>query len=91
MDNSAAECARYGQLDRVSDVEVQQKSLEWRNEENHNIYWENVSWNVDMKTFGGSVKGKKQILNSVSGLVNTGNLLAIMGPSGCGYIEITTP
>jgi ABC-type glutathione transport system ATPase component len=78
------ECSKYGQLAQNSDIEVEQKSVDWRNAENHSISWENVSWHVNKKTFSGEVKEKKQILRSVSGIVNTGSFLAIMGPSGCG-------
>ncbi|XP_043790843.1 protein scarlet isoform X2 [Apis laboriosa] len=56
------------------------------------LTWKNISYTVERKTNGGSLRAifgfqyseLIQLLHGVSGIVNSGMLMAIMGPSGAG-------
>ncbi|XP_031370917.1 protein scarlet isoform X7 [Apis dorsata] len=56
------------------------------------LTWKNISYTVERKTNGGSFRAifgfqyteLIQLLHGVSGIVNSGMLMAIMGPSGAG-------
>lgn len=56
------------------------------------LTWKNISYTVERKTNGGSLRAifgfqyteLIQLLHGVNGIVNSGMLMAIMGPSGAG-------
>ncbi|ETL92872.1 hypothetical protein L917_08881, partial [Phytophthora nicotianae] len=48
------------------------------------LCWNNLSYTVDTPKTADDPKGKKTILNNVSGRCAPGELTAIMGPSGSG-------
>jgi len=49
-----------------------------------NLQWKDIYYSIDM----GDGAPRKQILNGVSGTLNTGHLLAILGPSGSGKTSL---
>ena len=63
------------------------------NDESLDLEWKNVNFSIAVKdksksSFGKPVYKKKEILQNVSGRVLSGQLLAIMGPTGCGKTSL---
>ena len=57
------------------------------------LHWKNLSYSIAIKdsqksTFGKPVYDKKCILKSISGNAKSGEMLAIMGPTGCGKTSL---
>ena len=63
------------------------------NDEGLDLEWKNVNFSIVVKnksksSFGKPAYKKKEILQNVSGRVLSGQLLAIMGPTGCGKTSL---
>jgi ABC-type multidrug transport system ATPase subunit len=57
-------------------------------DESIELEWKNINFSILVKdsvksTFGKTAYKKKEILKNVSGKIQSGQLLAIMGPTGC--------
>lgn len=64
-----------------------------KSDDSFDLEWININFSILVKdsarsTFGRPVFKKKEILRDVSGRIASGQLLAIMGPTGCGKTSL---
>ena len=55
-----------------------ENAASWRMASGHCLTWENLSWQVDIKSLLGVKKGTKEILNKVHGHVSSSEVMLVM-------------